>query len=813
MDPVSFVGGTVLGVGAVYAARRLQASRALHEGLGDLLGWTYLIDEGIILMKDGSYLAGFELRGCDLESASAGEVNRAARVVHEALALLGEGYSLEVNVYRKEARAYPFPPAHAFPTPALAALEAERRTQFLQSGAHFETRAAGFVTYTLPREHLAKWERAVVRGAGRGVDYEHLLRHFKRSLSELVALFSSMFAVKLLDSQMLVTKCHEALTGLGEPVGVAVNPHSYLNYTLASCDLVTGFHPVVGTEHLFLCTLTGLGTQTTCLAGDFSNRLRENARWHMRFVSMSRHGAERRIRRLQTGWFHQRGGLRKLIAPEADGFEDQDAAQMQRETGDALAEAMSGRARFGYFTNTILLRDNQLQRGLARTQALMQTLRDQGFTCMLETVNATDAFIGSLPGHGGHNLRRPLLSSRNVAHLFPVSVPWTGKRHSPNPFLPEGSPPLTCVRTRGRTPFFFNLHQGDVGHTLVIGATGAGKSVLVGFLALSFLRYSNSRVHIFDLGRSHLVPCLAAGGTHFDFGSPTAPALQPLRHVDDESERVWALNWLESIYELTGALPDATDRLELNHTLTLMSHTSMDLRTLTALHLTVPMRLQDTIERYTIKGPFGRLLDGDSEIPSSARMQVYELGQVLELGDAAIVPLLTALFRRIERSLDGSPTLIIIEEAWAALMRTRFAERIKAWLLTLRKRNAAVVIVSHSPAQIAALPNAALITESCPTKIVLPNPDADAPDVAKIYRALNMNEREIGLIANAERKRDYYYKSPGGNRLFELDLGPVARLLLMPIPGMTTSKSQEHVRAVMDAHGEHFINHLGLHQI
>ena len=813
MDPISFLGGTVLGVGAVHAARRLQTSRAPREGLGDLLGWTYLIDEGIILIKDGSFLAGFELRGSDLESASAGEVNQAAKLVHDALAMLGDGYSLEVNVHRMEAQSYPFPARTEFPTYALEALDSERRSQFMRRGAQFETRTTMLITYTPPKQHMAKWERTVVHGASREVDYEHLLQNFRCSLAEFSALICSMFAVRPLDSQALVTECHESLTGLSEPVGIKGASRSYLNYSLASCDFVTGFHPVVGEDHVFVCTITGLGAHTTCLAGDFFNRLCEKARWHMRFVGMSRHGAHRRIRRLQTRWFHQRGGLRKLLAPDADGFEDQDAAQMQLETGGALAEAMSGRARFGYFTNTILLRDDQLRRGLTRAQALMQTLRDQGFTCMMETVNATDAFIGSLPGHGNSNLRRPLLSSRNVAHLFPLSVPWTGTDHCPNPFLPEGSPPLACARTRGNTPFFLNLHQDDVGHTLVIGATGAGKSVLVGFLALSFLRYPNSRVHVFDIGRSHLVPCLAAGGAHFDFGSPGAPALQPLRHIEDDHDRTWGLSWIESIYELAQAMPDASGRLELSRTLNLMSHMVTDLRTLTALHLTLPLHLQDAIERYTSNGPFGRFVDGKCDLMSAARMQVYELGQVLELGDAALVPVLTALFRRIERTLDGSPTLIIIEEAWAALLRTSFAERIKAWLLTLRKRNASVVIVAHSPTQISALPNAALITESCPTKILLPNPEAHAPDVAEVYRALNMNEREIALIADAQRKRDYYYKSPGGNRLFELDLGPLARLLLMPIPGMSASESHERVRAALDAHGEHFIDHFGLQRI
>ena len=811
MDPLSFIGGTLLGIGATHAVGRLQKSHRPNEGLGDLLGWAFLIDEGIILMKDGSFLAGLVVEPTDMEYAPTVEVNRAAQVVHEALAMLGEGYGLEVNVHREEVNSYLLSSKHHFPTPALTAMEAERRSQFTRHGVHYATRCALLITYTPPREYWARWEHLVVRGGGGPLDYGHILSRFKREWAEITALLGSVFTVRPLDSQALITECHAALTGHNEPVHTGDDvPHSYVSHALASCDFETGFYPVLGGAHLFVCTITSLGTHTRCLAGHFFNSMREEVRWHMRFVTLSRHAAERRIRRLQTRWFHQRGGLRTLLGAEENAIEDQDAVAMQEATGSALAATMSGRARFGYFTNTFLLRDESLQRGRTRAQALLQTLRDQGFACSLETVNATDAFIGSLPGHGFANLRRPLISSRNVAHLFPTSAPWTGPSRCPNPFFKPGSPALVCVRTLGSTPFYLNLYQEDVGHTLVVGATGAGKSVLAGFLALNFLRYAHSRVHVFDLGRSHLVPCLAAGGVHFDFGSNAVSALQPLRHIDHETERMWALSWLESIYDLSDAMPDARGRRELSRVLDLLRHTPIDHRTLTALHLTLPLRLQNVLERYTVKGPYGRLLDGEKEETSDARMQVYELGPVLELGPGVMVPLLTALFRRIERSLDGSPTLIIIEEAWAALLQSRFAERIQGWLLTLRKHNASVVIVAHSPAQICALPNAALITESCPTRIVLPNPEARIPEVAEVYKGLNLNEREIAVIASARRKRDYYYKGPSGSRLFELVPGPVAQRLLMPMPGMTARDYPNHVRMVMERYGEHFIDHLGL---
>ncbi len=806
MDPLVFGLGIATGAGTVWGTRRLQRRRMAKEGLGDLLGWAFLIDEGVILMKDGSFLSGFALAPPDMETATAAGANSVTDTVHDMLMLLGEGYGMEVNVRRSHSTTCPIPEENAFPTASLQMMERERRKQYEEIGSHYTLRHTVLFTCTPPRDLWAKWATPMIQGVQTGFDYEQILSEFKRTLNEMQALLAGRFRATPMDSTELLMDCHSALTGQDEEVTSLLT--SYLSHTLASDDFQTGFYPVMGGKHLFVITISSLGEQTTVGDGEFFNRIQGEGRWHMRFVGMGRHAAEKRIKRLQSSWFHQRRGLRKLIAPGEDGFEDQDAVAMQHETSSAHAESASGRVRFGYFTNAFILRDSHMQRGLTQSQMLMQALRDQGYSCSLETINATDAFLGTLPGHGYANLRRPLVSSRNVAHLFPVSAPWQGSRTCPSLLFPDRSPALACARTSGNLPFLVNLHQGDVGHTLVIGATGAGKSVLVGWLALNFLRYPESQVHIFDIGLSHQIPCLAAEGTHSLFGEADTYPLQPLRHIHEENERLWALTWLKILYNLAHGYLGASDELALANTLNLLSQSPPKNRTLSTFHLLLPQPLQSTVFRYTEDGPYGQLFDGDAEDAASTRMQTYELGHVLDLGDAAIVPLLLALFRKIERSLDGSPTLIIIEEAWAALLRSRFAERIKAWLLTLRKRNAAVVLVAHSPAQIATLPNAPLITESCPTKIILPNPEARTEEGMAMYRALGLHSRAIHAIASAKPKCDYFYKSPAGNRLFDLNLGPTAQALLMPLPGMNGETSRAYIREMIRTYGHDF-----LHQI
>lgn len=179
---------------------------------------------------------------------------------------------------------------------------------------------------------------------------------------------------------------------------------------------------------------------------------------------------------------------------------------------------------------------------------------------------------------------------------------------------------------------------------------------------------------------------------------------------------------------------------------------------------------------------------------------MFELKHLLALDDRVALPVLLYLFRRIERRLDGRPTLIAIDEAWLALMHSLFGARINQWLLTLRKQNAAVVLATQSPAQLAQLPFRSTILDSCPTKLYLANPDAATPAQAPLYRDLGLNAREITLIAQAVPKRHYYFKSPRGSRLFELGLGPATLAFLAGLPGATIDETRRAVEALAKTH-------------
>ena len=159
---------------------------------------------------------------------------------------------------------------------------------------------------------------------------------------------------------------------------------------------------------------------------------------------------------------------------------DADAA-LQELGSDLVGEA--------FVTATITVWDENPRIADERLRLVEKVIQGRDFTSMVETVNAVDAWLGSLPGHVYANVRQPPVSTLNIAHMIPLSAVWAGPVRDGH----LGAPPLFFARTEGSTPFRFSLHVGDVGHTLVVGPTGAGKSVLLALMALQFRRYPPPR--------------------------------------------------------------------------------------------------------------------------------------------------------------------------------------------------------------------------------------------------------------------------------------------------------------------------------
>ncbi len=173
---------------------------------------------------------------------------------------------------------------------------------------------------------------------------------------------------------------------------------------------------------------------------------------------------------------------------EASALVDTDAANKAADADLALQELGADYAGQAYVTATIAVWDVAARIAAEKLRLVEKVIQGRDFTAMPETINAADAWLGSLPGHVYANVRQPPISTLNLAHMIPLSAVWAGPERDEH-----FGAPLAVRQDRRIHPFRFSIHVGDVGHTLVVGPTGAGKSVLLALMALQFRRYAGRR--------------------------------------------------------------------------------------------------------------------------------------------------------------------------------------------------------------------------------------------------------------------------------------------------------------------------------
>ncbi|WP_118134796.1 conjugal transfer protein TrbE [Oceanicella sp. SM1341] len=779
----------------------LAEYRRTASRLADYLPWVALVGEGVVLNKDGSFQRTAKFRGPDLDSAVAAELVAVAGRLNNAFRRLGSGWAIFVEAQRSEAATYP---VSTFPDAASALVDAERRADFEEAGSHFVSGYFLTLLWLPPAEDAARSESWLYEGRETsGVSPWEQVRGFIDRTDRVLALLDGFMPdCHWLDDAATLTYLHSTISTNRHRVRVPEVP-VYLDALLPDQPLAGGLEPRLGNQYLRVLTITGFPGATTPGLLDELNRLAFPYRWSTRAILMDKLDATKLLTRIRRQWFAKRKSiaaiLKEVMTNEQSALVDTDAANKAADADMALQELGADVAGMAYVTATITVWDEDVRRADEKLRLVEKIVQSRDFSVMVETVNAVDAWLGSLPGHAYANVRQPPISTLNLAHMIPLSAVWAGPEQDEH----FGDAPLLYARTEGSTPFRFSLHVGDVGHILVVGPTGAGKSVLLALMALQFRRYSRSQVFAFDFGGSIRAASLAMSGDWHDLGGELTDAdensvsLQPLARIHETSERAWAANWIVAILtrENIQITPDVKEHIWT--ALTSLASAPVGERTMTGLAVLLQSNdLKQALRAYCVGGPYGRLLDAEAEQLGSADVQAFEIEGLVGTGAAPAV--LSYLFHRIGDRLDGRPTLLIIDEGWLALDDDAFAEQLREWLKTLRKKNASVIFATQSLSDIDGSAIAPAIIESCPTRLLLPNERAIEPQITAIYRRFGLNDRQIEILARATPKRDYYCQSRRGNRLFELGLSDVGLALCA-----ASSKSDQALIAEICAeHGQ-----------
>lgn len=445
------------------------------------------------------------------------------------------------------------------------------------------------------------------------------------------------------------------------------------------------------------------------------------------------------------------------------------AVNQVNEIDMALELAMSGNVAFGEHQLTVLCYNDTLK-GLEKDVSMAYAeLVNLGVNPTREKSTMELAFWSQMPANFSMIARGSTIHTLNLAgfvsmHNYPV-----GKIAGNH-----WGDAVTVFNTTSGTPYFFNFHSRDVGHTTIIGPTGAGKTVLMNFLVAQTQKF-NCRTFMFDKDRGADIFVRALGGKYSIIDPGKNCGFNPLRLPDTPENRSFLIEWLSTMIGVYDEPINSEEMLRLQEAVDgnyKMHPKDRLLRNIVPFFgLETPGSIASRFRVWHSGGQYSRVFDNDEDVIdfSTDKMFGFEMGPLLA-DKKLLTPALLYLFHRINLSLDGTPTLIILDEAWALIDNKVFASKIKDWLKTLRKLNGAVVFATQSVEDAANSSISDTLIQQTGTQIFLPNPKA-----TEVYKsAFMVSDREFNLLKNTDP----------GSRFFLVKQGADAVIAKIDLSGM-----------------------------
>lgn len=794
-------------------------------GLPDLLNYGFIIEEGVYLNKDGSISAGFYYRSPDINSSTPSQRNHISSKMNTLLSRFESGWVIHVDAIRKPIIDYPLVSENHFTDSVNRLIDAERRAFFEEKGNHYESLFSIVLTYTPPNR--AKSKIADLMFDDGTEDYKtdlssKMLKTFKSKLDEFQTLASNIVKIHRMlpheyEDEYSQTHTRDdfleflnfTITGSFHPINIPPLG-AYLDNYIGAHQLLGGMTPKLDQKYIGVVAIDGFPQESVPNMLEQLSNLETSYRWNTRFIFMGQHEALNTLEKYRRKWLQKVKGWKEQIFSLPSSKIDEHASSMVQDIDTAMKETNSGLLAYGYYTGNIVIMDEDKEVLDYNLKEVVRIIHNLGFNARIEDINTMEAWIGTLPSHTVQNVRRPLISTYNLTHFIPLSSIWAGDKYNQSDkFIPE-SPALLYTLTQGSTPFRLNLHVNDIGHTLIFGPTGSGKSTLLALLVSQAHKYKNAQIFAFDKGQSLLPLTLAVGGKHYDIGGEDEETLSfaPLAQINTTHEQAWAETWIESLLVLQGLEPTPEDKQTIHYAMSL--HRESESKSLTDFISNIQNeKLSSALEHYSISGTMGNLLDAQEDTLTLNSFSCFEIEELMNLGDKNLIPVLLYLFHRIENMLDGRPTFLFLDEAWIMLGHKVFKEKIREWLKVLRKANCAVILSTQSLSDAANSGILDVLQESCPTKILLPNPNAYNKGSEHYlgpydyYKQFGLNDTQISIIVNATPKKDYYYQSPMGTRLFNLALGPIA----LSFVGASGKEDISKIKKLYKKYGKHWVIH------
>ena len=497
--------------------------------------------------------------------------------------------------------------------------------------------------------------------------------------------------------------------------------------------------------------------------------------------------ARRRIRGAQRHYFSRRYSMAAHVQETqgtAAAMVDSAAAVESDRLGAALVELEADGVAYGEASLTVALHG-----GLDEIERLDGDVRRlfaaHDAKAVREGYGQLPVWFSRLPAQPPkRQIRRVFVSAGLAACMAPVFGPPKGSARSGH----LGRESLAVFETPWRTAYHYDLFRGDVGHTLILGATGSGKSFALNFLLVEALKYG-PRVLILDLGGSYRWLTRFLGGSYLEL-TPGGEAdsglrLQPFALPAGTRTFQFLTGWVLRLLKLGGYEPGGADTTEVRARIEDLYALATERRTLGVLAGSLPSAMWPALSRWTGDGVWGRFFDNapaegpDLEFRDWQVIDLAGAAEHADLCEAALAYLLERMRLEIEDPAETARLkLMVVDEAWRYLadpaVLAYLAEAAKTW----RKKNAALVLATQSAVDMTGTSGASALLESIPTKLFLANPELPG-EVGDLFR---LNESEVGRIRELTPKRELYLRRPDEAAVLRLEVDPESYWLYTSSP-------------------------------
>ena len=425
---------------------------------------------------------------------------------------------------------------------------------------------------------------------------------------------------------------------------------------------------------------------------------------------------------------------------------------------EALDMLMSGEIEFGTHHLTVLCVEDSMKTLENALSLAIVSLSNAGMSAVREKINLEAAFWSQLPCNESYIARKAKISTMNLAsfaslHNYPI-----GSRYNNH-----WGDFVTVFNTTSGTPYYFNFHLRDVGHTLIIGPTGAGKTVLMNFLCAQAQKF-RGRMYFFDKDRGAEIFIRAINGSYSYINTSEKCNFNPLQLDDTPGNRTFLLEFLKILVTQQEANITTEDINLLTSAVSgnyKLAQKDRRLRNIAPfLGISSNGNIASRLSMWYGSGSHAHVFDNEIDALDLKKSSVFGFEMADLLRDTVcLAPVLNYLFHRISISLDGTPTMIVLDEAWALIDNPIFAPKIKDWLKVLRKLNAMVIFATQSVEDATKSAISETLVQQTATQIFLPNLKA-----TEVYRtSFMLSEREYQLIKKTDPGSRYFLVKQGND--------------------------------------------------